>query len=411
MNARETALIALGEVLQNYKPSNLTLYKLLKKYSLSRKDKALVTELTYGTLRELGRVDYALSKFVNLKKIDNKTRNILRIAAYEILFLRIPEYASVNQAVSLASKKSLVNASLRNLCRKPPKNIPIKNAFPEWLVKKWENEFGKEATLNLCEFYQKRPSLSIRVNTTKISRDEFEKRIETKFERGKYCDGSYTIEGEIARLESFKKGFFYIQDEAETLVSLALGPKPGEVIIDLCCGIGGKLSHTGSLMKDRGILIGVDIDKKRLKTARENLNRMGIDAWLILGDGRNIWLKNVDRVLVDAPCSGTGVLRRRPEMKWRLQKSKIRRLQRLQYSLLENAGKFLRRGGILLYSTCSIEKDENEVIINRFLKNNRNFRIVKIELPKKLVDKQGFFYSFPPDSKIDGAFAAKLIKL
>lgn len=439
MNAREVALKIVNEVHTDGAYANVALSKELYKQTLSDQDRRFVTELVYGTVKAGLTIDWILSNYINrpLHKIAPIVQDILRLGIYQLFFMsKIPASAACNQAVEMTKKYGhsgtvkFVNAVLRNAVRSPEKakypsraenllkNLSLEYYHPEWLLKQWINRFGIEDTVNLCQFNNQNPPLSIRANTLKNSRTELLSTLieeQVQFEESNWAPEGIvcTSHPSMKNLPSLKEGKFQVQDESSMLVAHILDPKPGELIIDTCSAPGGKTTHIAALMKNKGKIIATDIYEHKLKKIEENASRLGIDIiHTELLDAINIgdlYKNQADRVLVDAPCSGLGVLRRKPDARWRKTASLLQELPKLQRIILASAANAVKPGGILVYSTCTIEEEENQQIIHDFLANRTDFKLENAEeyLPYKL--KTGPLLAFFPHiDHIDGFFIARM---
>lgn len=412
---------------------------LLSSSELSSLDRALVTELVNGTIKFKKRLDWILDLFLTkgMGSLDFQILSLLRLGSYQIIFSdRIPDFAAVDQTVNLAKVHlgqrwaNLVNGVLRNIIRDrgdlpyPPLNkdplshISTYYSHPEWMVKRWLKRFGLEGTISLCQWNNQRPRLSIRLNSLKAKRESLEGRLLAegiRFKRGRYLGDFYEVEeGNPLQIKAFSEGLFQVQDQSAGLAVLLLGPKPGEKIIDLCAAPGGKLCYIAQLTQGEGKIIGVDISSKRLKLVRENCQRLGIELLLLLkGDGRYIQARSVDKVLIDAPCSGLGVLKKRADLRWKMTPQRIKKFVVLQRNLLQNGAELLKRGGLLVYSTCTIEPKENQLMVEGFLRENKRFKLERADssIPRDLIDPNGFVYTFPHLHHIDGSFAVGLRKV
>jgi len=417
---------------------------LRKSDSLTPLDKAFITELVYGTLRWRGRIDWVISRFSKIpaKKLDPWILNIMRLGVYQLLFLdKVPPFATVNESAKLArcygdiGKVKFVNANLRavgrgrdkieypDIERDPELHISVVYSHPLWMVKRWMKTFGVKATIDLCQSNNETPPLTIRTNTLKTPRQELFNELEMNVKEISLTPCSpdgLQIRGasDITALSSFEKGLFQVQDEASQLVAHIIVPKPGDMVLDACSAPGGKTTHLAQLMENRGEIFALDINSSRLALLGENCKRLGItnvkafkkDASLPLG-----FSEQFNRVLVDAPCSGMGVLRRNPDSKWNRREEGIVPLKRLQLSILNNLAAYLKENGVLVYSTCTVTPEENEEVIDDFLANHPEFVLDSISnvLPSScgsLVDNRGFFKSYPHLHNMDGFFAARLIK-
>lgn len=364
---------------------------------LSQRDRALLTQLVYGTIRHQGSLDELIPK--NTPLIN---RIILRLAGFQLFFLtRIPHYAVVNESVELAKKTGgrksagFINAVLRNWCRKPPE-IKDTLSHPEWLVKRWKKLFGPGETEKLCEFNNGIPPLIVRLNTLK----EIPEAVLEQFEETGHTPAFRLKEKKpIRELKGYKEGLFQVQDLSGMYVIELLDVKQGVDVLDLCASPGGKTCYMAQIMKNTGRITAVDVSKEKIGLIEENCKRLGIGiVKTVIGDGRKIRLGSFDRILVDAPCSNTGVFRRRVEARWRLKPSDFRRLADIQLELLENAVGQLKLDGKLVYSTCSIDPEENEKVVEKFLKKHWDFRMA------------GSIKKVPYADNMDGVFGALLAR-
>jgi 16S rRNA (cytosine967-C5)-methyltransferase len=378
--------------------------KNLTKY-LTKKDKALTTEITYGVLRNLGRIDFILSHFSKrpLKAIDDKVLNILRVALYQIVFLdKVPSYAAVNEAVELAaifgkrSAGSFINGVLRSALRSldtvkypsekkdPASFLSTFYSLPRWLAHFFIDTFGYEKAAIIAESYVQRPSITIRTNIMRRSREELLKiLIERGFDASPtlYSPHGIMVEGggALSKDEFFLNGDFTIQDEVSQIIPLILDPKPKMKVLDLCAAPGIKGSFISELMGDTGVVVSVDKIGGRAKMIVENVKRLGIDSLkTVTADVLSAPFKTTegfDLVLIDPPCSGLGTLRRNPEIKWRIEKRDIDILINIQQELLKSAAAYVKKGGALVYCTCTVNPAEGIEIVDDFVANHPNFSL------------------------------------
>lgn len=441
MNAREVALKIINDVTSNNAYANISLTRELNKQRLSDQDRRFVTELVYGTIKAGKTLDYIISHYINrpMKKVPPIIQDILRMGIYQIFFLsKIPVSAACNQAVELTKKYGhsgtikFVNAVLRNAVRHPEKVtypecetnpvgfISLKYMHPEWIVKRWIKRFGVEATEALCQINNLTPPLSIRTNTLKITRNDLIKQLQSE---EVVCEPSnITPEGIICHkypslgtLCSLQKGLFQVQDESSMLVASILNPKAGEFVIDACGAPGGKSTHIAALMNNSGKIISTDIHEHKLALTRENAQRLGIsiiethafDATTI----GNHYALTADKVLVDAPCSGLGVIRRKPDSRWRKTEAMLDDLPKLQKAILHSAADCVKPGGVLVYSTCTTEPEENQDVINWFLTQHTDFALDDLSqsIPGKNQSSK-MIQLLPHIDHVDGFFIARLIK-
>ena len=412
---------------------------------LTSLDRSFLTELTYGVIRWRGRLDWVIHHFskIPFEKIELETLNILRLGLYQILFLsRTPSSAAVNESVELAKHirgkggAGFVNAVLRSAIRQkdeipnpdvtadPTLHISVVHSHPLWLVQRWVSEMGTEETLKICMFNNQISPLTLRTNTLKINRQDLIGKLREKglkpFPTVFSEDGIVLQDSPpTSELPLLKEGFYIIQDEASQLVSLVLDPKPGERILDACAAPGGKTTHMAQKMGNLGEIYALDLSKAKLDLVEGMSQRLGIKIVnTIKGDAAGTLpiLEGLkfDRILADVPCSGFGTLRRNPDLKWRRGKGDIKRLSELQFSILRNLGDYVKEGGVLIYSTCTVFREENEDVVEKFLGDNPEFQFDSIDeiLPEKCRPfiRNRCFKTFPPVDKMDGFFVARLIK-
>lgn len=442
--SREIALNILIEVNEEGAYSNISISRNIKK-EVSSLDEALIREIVYGVLENKMYIDWIIRKFskIRFNKISPIIRDVLRMGIYQILFMdRIPDSAAVNESVKLSKKRShkgtygFVNGILRNVTRKknnielPKKEdniieyLSVKYSHPKWMIERWFDEFGEVFTENLCKSNNDKPKLNIRVNTLKISRSYLMKKLSeggiTAYE-SKIADDGIIIEKstKITETEEFRKGYFQIQDESSMLVAQIMRPEEGSLVIDVASAPGGKATHIAEKMNNKGKIIARDVYDHKLNLIKENAERLGIDIINIENfNAQNIdenLIGKADYCLVDAPCSGLGLIRRKPDIKWNKDKDDIKEITSLQYEILENASKYLKNQGILIYSTCTIERDENINLIRRFLNNNQEFKLSGFENLIPQIEnlssaKDGYIELFPNIHRTDGFFIAKLVK-
>ena len=404
-------------------------------------DRRLLTELVYGSLRMRGRLDWIIGRLLKGKTASLKPylRNILRTALYQIHFLdRIPEYAIVNEAVGLSkildpAGSKLVNALLRNALRcrdridypsetkDPALHLSVEHSHPLWLVKRWISRIGFEQALALCRANNMVPPCTVRVSRLRTTRDEVIGRLLRDGFDPVPClfspDGAVIrgATGSLREAEDFHRGNIQLQDEASQLVALLVAPEPGERILDLCAGAGGKTTHLAEIMGNRGRILSVDIAPGKLEALRGVARRLGIGIVdTLIGDATAAPAAQLrgafDRVLVDAPCSGLGTLRRNPEIKWRLRPEAAGRFAAIQKAILTQAAVCLRVGGILVYSTCTFLPEENEGVIRDFLEGQGTFTTVPppAAIDGTLIDREGFLRTSPVREGMDGFFGALL---
>ncbi len=404
------------------------------------RDRRLITTLVHGVTQWKKRLDWMLDQFVTggVERLDPWTHNALRLGVFQLAFLdRVPDWAAVNESVELAKRTSgrgaagLVNAVLRrvaddheelrypNLKQQPVTHISIVYSHPEWMVARWVNRYGVNKTIALCEFNNTPRPLILRVNRLRASADNIRQRLDDEGipqHVGRYHPFSLELqEGvDIRRLSIHQEGLVQVQDEAASLVSLLVDPQPGEDLVDTCAAPGGKTTHMAELIEDRGEILAVDVHERRLDQLIENCQRLGITCVTPkVADARDLSSTlSADRVLVDAPCSGLGVLARRSDARWHKSEEDIMALQALQKEILVAASRLVRPGGRLVYSTCTIEPEENEDVVQWFLRNySDEFQELPAPItsvPSELIDDAGFYRTLPHEHRIDGAFGAIL---
>ncbi|MGH7888731.1 MAG: 16S rRNA (cytosine(967)-C(5))-methyltransferase RsmB, partial [Candidatus Binatia bacterium] len=411
---------------------------------LSERDRALLTELTYGTLRWRGTIDAHLSRQLRrpLADTDEFIRNLLRVTVYQLFFLdKIPDYAAVNEAVELAKRQrgtkgaGFVNGVLRNLLRQKGRAAQVSNgssanraeefSHPQWLVERWIDEFGVSEASALMRANNQKAPLVLRANRLKCSREQLRQRL---LEAGivaspsRWSPEGIVVEssGSVENLPGFAEGLFQIQAESSQLIAYLLTPEPRERILDACAAPGGKTCHIAELMGDSGVVIALDASARGVGRIRANAARLSlrsIDATQadVTKELSDAYDPPFDRVLVDAPCSGLGTLRAHPEIKWRRQASDIERLSRLQKKILQRSAGYLRPGGTLVYSTCTLTREENDAIVETFLAQHKEFELADAAryLPESArhMVRGGYFQALPQRDNTDGFFAARLRKV
>ena len=452
---RETILTILVKIDSKQGFINILLNKSLDKNKISTRDAAFINEITYGVIRNRNKLDWSLSQFSTktLSETPILIRNILRMGVYQLLSLdKVPDYAVCNESVQLAKKygnpgiSKFVNGVLRNIIRNrenirwPDKGkeaaqyISTIYSHPLQIVERWLKRFGYTDTVKICQANNKIPTLVIRTNTLKISRSDLKKMLEKEnilIREGIFTEEALYVKGlpNITKFPAYREGLFQIQDEVSILVSHLLEPSPGESVIDVCSAPGGKTTHLAQLMDNKGDLLAMDSNKLRLLTVKSNCRRLGINIVKTRMNNGTIlaekYLKTADKVLIDVPCTGLGVLRRKPDLRWQTYDAKrFQRLTELQREILDIASCYLKIGGRLVYSTCSTEPEENEEIVKKFLEKHLNF---ELEDPNRFIKerkldayvsdqhKQKKFIQIYPglsnlDLDLDGFFMAKIIR-
>lgn len=417
MNIREAALKALYDIEYNGSYSNMAVKNTLGGWDISKQDKALFTALVYGVTDKRLTLDYYISRLskIKLKKISKYILLILRMGIYQIVFMdKIPVSAAVNESVKLAKRyghgasAGFVNGVLRSAASKTvdypeEKNeyLSVKYSFPLWLCDRWIDEFGFEFTESMMQAFEENKHITLRANSLKTTASELAGMLVKSGITAEVKDGAVVTGGfDIENNSLYKDGFFTVQDTAAMQAAKVLAPQSGELIIDMCAAPGGKTTHIAELMKNSGKILAFDIHAHKTELIKKNAARLGIDIIEVHEKDASVFDKSLentaDRVLCDVPCSGLGVIGRKPDIKRCEDRSG--EITALQTKILENGAKYLKDGGVLVYSTCTVEKCENEEVINKFMKNNGGF--------EKMYEKA--FY--PHIDKTDGFYICKLRK-
>lgn len=378
--ARNIALKSLYEINIKQAYSNIVLDKFINenREKLSNLDINFISELVYGVVTWKLTLEYIIQKYskTKIKKMSDWVKNILYLGSYQIIFLdKVPKSAAVNESVNLCKKYNfksvgLVNAILRKIEKSDYKElsnitnsitrISLKYSIPEWIVKKFCDEYGEEETANICQNLNLRPNISVRINRLKGKVELGEKGILEDFR---------TITGtkNITKTKEYIEGNITIQDEAAGLSSFVLAPKEGEIVLDVCSAPGGKTTYLAELMHNKGKIVAWDIYEERLKQVEQNAKRLGIDIIQTeVHDATKLkeeYVEKFDKILLDVPCLGLGVIRRKPDIKWNRQEEDIKEISDIQFNILKTCSKYLKRNGTLVYSTCSMLKEENDAII------------------------------------------------
>ncbi|MDQ8091198.1 MULTISPECIES: 16S rRNA (cytosine(967)-C(5))-methyltransferase RsmB [Bacillus] len=442
INVRELALEALEKLEQNQAYSNLLLTSVIKTNTLSDQDRGLLTELVYGTLQNKIALDYILKPFIRKpNKVKPWVIQLLRLSAYQMEYLeKIPDRAAIHEAVEIAKKRghkgiaSFVNGILRSLQREgapsfaeiedPILRLSTETSHPEWLVKEWVEAYGFEAAEKICRIHLVPPKQTLRVNHIKADREKLLDKMENaglEAEAGDLSpDAIKLLKGSIANTEFFQNGQVSIQDESSMLVARALDPKPGETVLDACAAPGGKSAHIAELMENEGSLTSLDLHRHKVKLIKEGAERLGltiIDAQTMdarkAGDA--FGAERFDRVLVDAPCSGFGVIRRKPDMKYTKTPDDSRRLSEIQLGILREIAPLVKKGGTLVYSTCTMDRTENDEVMHAFIQEHPEFE-PDLSLEKRLPEKarpfvqDGSLQILPHYFGTDGFFISSMRK-
>ena len=416
---RKAAYFALLDIETKEAYSNIVLNN--QKFRSKLTSPAFATELVYGVLENKILLDYIIDQIVSTgsKKLKADVRTILRMGIYQLGFMHsVPEYAAVNESVNLAKRlcrgrEGFINASLRTYIRDQEKidfpdrskdelrYLSVKYSYEPWIIQMWLDEYDKAFVEELLEVGNHRPDFVIRVNWLKTNREELIKRIEAAgctVERGKLYDNALYVKNAHVLIDSemFQQGLFSIQDESSMLVAAVLDPKPGDVVMDVCAAPGGKTMAIAERMNNNGKIIASDIYIRKLGLINDEAQRLGITIvetrpW----DAAKIDFKMVgkaDRVLADVPCSGLGVVRRKPEIKYKQRTLEMDSLPEKQLHILSSSSAYVKPGGVLVYSTCTINPDENQKVVSEFLKENPAFvKEEAIQLMPNVNGTDGFF--------------------
>jgi 16S rRNA (cytosine967-C5)-methyltransferase len=400
-------------------------------------DKGLMNEIVTGVVRWQMKLDWVLTGFFhgNFTKAETNIRNALRVALYQILFLdKVPHSAAVNESVEFIKRlrgqkvADLVNAVLRNILRNldnirypdinedQTQHLAVVESHPAWIVKRWIARYGYDEAKKLLAANNERPDLTLRVNRLKIDFNYFLSQLEQhqiQFSRSEYLDFFVRVKhmAGIGSSEMFRQGFFVVQDESAGVVVQLLDPKPGDRVIDMCSAPGGKATFIGELMKNVGEIVAVDRYETRLNLVKSACQRLGIaNAHFIAADAATVQTAPAEKVLVDAPCSGLGVLSKKPDAKWKREPEDLVKLVQTQRAILENAAKHVKPGGVLVYSTCTMEPEENIGVVQSFLADHPEFTTENASqfADQRIVTSEGYVETFPHKHAMDGSFAVRL---
>jgi 16S rRNA (cytosine967-C5)-methyltransferase len=412
-SSRGLALVALQKWRAGEQFADAILGQLLRASDLAAPDRAFATELFYGVLRNLTLLDFWIDS-LRSRHLDHDTRDLLRLGLYQLFVLETPEHAAVFETVALAKPKgrSLVNGVLRSatrgkadlVCKASQQEVSVRTSHPQFLIDRWVKNFGDKDAEALCDWNNRPAPIYARINRIKTTRDEFlvgaVRCADRTPQRG--------VPTNFVRLtniphEALAGGLCYIQDPSTAAACLLLDPKPGDRVLDACAAPGGKTGYIAELMRNEGFILACDRDTSRVSTLQENLERLGV------GISRCVphdWTSGTplpeaapfDRILIDAPCTNTGVMRRRVDLRWRLAPESFSRMQAEQLGIVRATIPFLKAGGVLVYSTCSIEPEENEEVVRATL---REFPFLKLADQISLL---------PFRDEFDGAFAAKFVR-
>ncbi len=438
-SVRGTAAAILDQVRRRGAYADELLDNSLRHNHWKPEDRALLIELVNGTLRWRGQLDWILAGLFrgNYESSSSLLRSILEVGLYQIRFLtKVPGYAAVSETVGLAKKSGgpawgrLVNAVLRRYIRdekalqwpsprKPAAElIAVQFSHPEWIVNRWLKRFGCGKTIAFCEFNNRRPVLSLRVNPARARADRVRDQLASagvQTEPSRYFKDFLRVSGslDVARNQAFLEGRFTVQDESTAIPSILLNPQAGERVLDMCAAPGGKACHLAHLAEDSATVVAVDIRMDRLHRLRQNVQRLRLGSIKpVLADATCLPTGAFDKILLDAPCSGLGVLGRRADLRWRKQSEDIAAIKKVQRKLLQQAAKLLKNDGAIVYSTCSLEKEETEDIVAEFIEANEDFRVDtrRQDLPELFQTPEGYWRTLPFEHETDGTFAVRLVR-
>ena len=440
MDAREAAMLTLNTCQRQGGWSDGVLKKQLAAAQLDSRDAALATQLCFGVLQNQMLLDFYLSKFSNipLKRMESKVLQILRLGAYQMLFLdKIPQSAAVNSAVTMAKAhcknaraSGMVNGILRSLARSVDQmpTIPAHDraeylstlySHPKWLVEAYIQAVGEEEAARLMAANNSQPPTAVMVNTVRTTAEELtalltEERVSVQ--PHPWLDDCLLLSrtGDLEQLEAFRQGLFYVQDAASRLSILAANPKPGMKVLDCCAAPGGKSFAMAIAMGNEGTITSCDLHPHKKRLIQAGADRLGLDIITpVTADGkvfRPEWEGAFELVLVDAPCSGLGVIRKKPDIRYK-DPEPLAELPSIQMEILENASRYVRPGGTLVYSTCTVLRRENEAVAQAFLARHGDFKAETFTLPGEIGDvPSGMITLWPHRHGTDGFFICKMRK-
>ncbi|WP_420807126.1 16S rRNA (cytosine(967)-C(5))-methyltransferase RsmB [Bacillus coahuilensis] len=437
-NVREAALEVLEQVEKNQSYSNLLLNHTIEKYEIKGPDVGLLTELTYGSIQRKMTLDYYLKPFIR-KKVENWVRLLLHLSLYQMLYLdRVPERAAIHEAVEIDKKRGhkgiagLVNGILRSIQREgvpcldeisnEEERISIETSHPLWLVNRWSKQFGREKTRSMCETNVQAPLQSARTNLTKATRDEVLNMLQDEGLDVRTSEmipeGIVSLKGNLAKSKAYKEGYITVQDESSMAVAYALDLQKEQMILDACAAPGGKTTHIAERLNNTGVVEALDLHKHKVALIKQNADRLqltNVTTHTLDSRKANELFKEecFDRILVDAPCSGLGVVRRKPDIKYAKNEKDLNSLQRIQLEILNRVAPLLKKGGILVYSTCTVDQIENDGTVQQFLKEHHDFEPAHLNTPEALQAFKQEDYKlqiFPQDFGGDGFFISSFRK-
>lgn len=434
---QKTVREKVAQILTDIEKDDTYLQLALKKEldTLEAKDKGFANELIYGTIKWRLRLDYVLDQFSKtpVKKMKPFVRQLMRMSVYQILFLdKVPASAAINEAVKIMHKRKMsnlsgfVNGVLRNIDRNKSEitypNLSVYYSIPEWIITRWMKYYGEMETKAICESLSQRARVCIRINTLKTTKDKVKALLPeegiTVLEEGFLPESLYIhAPSGIHHSPSFKAGLWTVQDESAMLVGHVLGPEKGDEILDVCSAPGGKTVHLAELMQNEGHIIGADIHEHKIELIEKNAKRLG--ASIVEGrlqDGMLInedWKEKFDKILLDAPCSGLGIIKRKPDIRYAKDETAIRDINNIQRKLLKNAINYLKKDGILVYSTCTLTQEENQNMVEYALSLGLQLDAIPYDMPaflKPYIKDNAYIEILPHVTDTDGFFMARFRK-
>lgn len=440
MNVREIVFKSLLKCEKNKSYPNIEIDSAIEKYKIESQDRAFYTALVYGVIERKITLDYIISALSSrdITKIDTEILVILRMGVYQILYMgSVPDHAACFECVELCRKNNkrsasgFVNALLRETIRKKEKiefpdkekqpitYLSVSYSYPEWLCEMWLNDFGFEKCESILNSLNNSPDLTLRVNALKTDRNnvlDYLAQKEIKADNGLYAENAVRIlqSCPISALEILQDGRVFVQDEASQICAEVLDAQKGDLVIDTCSCPGGKSFSVAINMGNSGKVYSFDLHASKLSLVQKGAKKLGIDIIEAREhDGSTSCSELVgkaDRVLVDAPCSGLGVIAKKPDLRYK-EKSAIERLPEIQYKILNASSAYLKSGGVLVYSTCTINRRENEEVVSRFLAEHSEFEIFDFDLGNKIKSQDGMLTLYPDITKTDGFFISRFRRI
>lgn len=439
-NIREEIFKTLNQIENGKGYSNIVLNKTTR--DMETRDANFTREIVYGVLENRIYLEWVVSQYSKLKisKISPAVLTIIKMGLYQILKMdKVPDSAAVNECVKLSKKhanrgaQGFINGLLRNVARDKEnielpdrkkdftKHISVKYSYPEWIIEDWSAMYGESFTEELCEANSKKPSLNIRVNTLVIDRDTLMERLS---ESGRECRAAEYGKDIVVVLnpdrlmdtEEYRSGLFTVQDESSSLVAQIMNPESGATVVDVCSAPGGKTTHMAQIMKNKGRIIARDVHEHKLELIESNARRLGIDiietSLADAAERDESLVDKADYCLVDAPCSGLGLVRKKPEIKYNKSRSDLESLSKLQSEILEASSGYVKKGGTLVYSTCTLNVKENIEVVKDFLDKHPEFKLEPFEVELPLEEsKRGYIELYPNVHGTDGFFISKMIRM